>query len=154
MQRLRVRSLNVAVNSSWVVPYSPKLLHMFQCHFNVELCLSRVRSIKYLFKYVCKGHYRVSMEIVKEKIKIDEISKYHDARYVSASEACCRQGYEFVRNNPTVVLPEFHLKEQQMMYFQGRDRDNDISKAVKETKLTAWFEANNIVADSNSIKYE
>ena len=42
------------INKSWVVPYSPQLLIMFQCYFNVEICMSKVGSIKYLFKYVCK----------------------------------------------------------------------------------------------------
>ncbi len=43
-------------------PYSPKLLRIFQCHMNVEVCVSRVSFIKYLFKYVCKGSERVSVQ--------------------------------------------------------------------------------------------
>ncbi len=54
---------NQVVDNSWVVPYSPKLLRLFQCHMNVELCVSRVGKIKYLFKYVCKGCDRITMSI-------------------------------------------------------------------------------------------
>ena len=44
----------VVVDNSWVVPHSPLLLRSFACHLNVELCVSCVRSMKYLFKYVFK----------------------------------------------------------------------------------------------------
>lgn len=39
---------DVTIDNSWFMPYSPKLLRMFQCHFNVKLCMSNVGSIKYL----------------------------------------------------------------------------------------------------------
>ena len=42
-------------DNSWVVPHSPDLLRKFRTHMNVELCISRVGSIKCLFKYVCNG---------------------------------------------------------------------------------------------------
>ena len=66
---------------------------------NVELCISRVGSIKYLFKYVCKSSDRVTVEMVRapkygqhESIAkgvptMDEIRHYKDTRYVSASQA-------------------------------------------------------------------
>ncbi len=38
------------VDNSWVVAYNPKLMRIFHCHMNVELCVSRVGGIKYLFK--------------------------------------------------------------------------------------------------------
>jgi hypothetical protein len=46
------------INNSWVVPYNPYLLLKYQAHINVEICSSIV-SIKYLYKYVYKGHDRV-----------------------------------------------------------------------------------------------
>ncbi len=50
-------------DNSWAVPYSPDLLRKFRAHINVELCNSKVGSIKYLFNYVCKGSDRVTVEI-------------------------------------------------------------------------------------------
>ncbi len=40
------------VDNYWDVAYKPKLMRMFHCHMNVELCASRVGGIKYLFKYI------------------------------------------------------------------------------------------------------
>ena len=45
----------MATEDSWIVPYSPDLLRRFRTHMNVEHCISRVGSIKYLLKYDCKG---------------------------------------------------------------------------------------------------
>ena len=87
------------LNNSWVVPHLSDLLRKFRTHMNVELCISGVGSIKYLFKYVCKGSDRATVEIVgrypdqqsgndSEGVPtIDEIRQYQDARYISASEA-------------------------------------------------------------------
>jgi hypothetical protein len=38
-----------------VVPYNPYLSLLFNCHINVEVYTS-VAAIKYLHKYVYKGH--------------------------------------------------------------------------------------------------
>ena len=54
------------LENSWVVPHSPMLLRMFAGYINVELCVPRVGGIKYIFKYVCKGSHRVTMEIIAE----------------------------------------------------------------------------------------
>jgi hypothetical protein len=40
-----------------VVPYNPYLSLFFNCHINVEVCTS-VAAVKYLYKYVYKGHDR------------------------------------------------------------------------------------------------
>ena len=34
----------MAIDNSWVVPYSPDLLQKFRTHKNSELCISRVRK--------------------------------------------------------------------------------------------------------------
>jgi hypothetical protein len=49
---LQVRRIKL---DNWVVPYNPWLLLKFGSHINVEIC-SSVKSIKYIFKYVFKGH--------------------------------------------------------------------------------------------------
>jgi hypothetical protein len=54
---------------------------------------SSIIAVKYLFKYVYKGHDRATVEIKKNaqgQEQVDEIRLYLDARYVSASEATWR----------------------------------------------------------------
>ena len=83
---------SLEVDNSWVVPFSAILIRIFNCHINVELCISRVGSVKYLFKYFCKGKNHATVDLVSEDAanpnqKLKEIKNYVDARYVSASEA-------------------------------------------------------------------
>ena len=90
-----------------VVPYNPFLCTKYNAHINVEICNS-VQAVKYLYKYVYKGHDKVMAEFKnaeKEKNiddflttapnarkinKHDEIETYINARYISASEAVWR----------------------------------------------------------------
>ncbi|CDF40018.1 unnamed protein product [Chondrus crispus] len=85
--RIGRRQQSVVVDNSWFVPHSPLLLRSFALHLNVELCVSRVGGIRYLFKYVCKGQDRVTMEITAKNECYDEISNFQDARYVEQEAA-------------------------------------------------------------------
>ncbi len=107
------------VDDSRVVAYNPKFMRMFQCHMNVELCVSRVGGIKYLFMYICKGSDRVNMEIVEETGRYNEIEQFQDARYVSASEAAWRiLAFEIVDNNPPVYRLEVHREGHHTVRFR------------------------------------
>ncbi|UYV81362.1 hypothetical protein LAZ67_20000935 [Cordylochernes scorpioides] len=73
------------VDNRWVVPYNPYLLVRFIAHINVEVCAS-VKSVKYLFKYVYKGHDRAEVEVSVGELDMesrahDEIKTFLDARY-------------------------------------------------------------------------
>src|SRR2546421_6699719 len=46
----------------WVVPYNPYLLLKYNSHVDVEVC-STICAIKYLYKYVYKGHDRIMFEL-------------------------------------------------------------------------------------------
>ena len=50
------------IDNRWIVPYNPYLYQKYNCHINVEIC-SSIRSVKYLYKYVYKGHDRVMISI-------------------------------------------------------------------------------------------
>ncbi|UYV70293.1 hypothetical protein LAZ67_7002421 [Cordylochernes scorpioides] len=72
------------VDNRWVVPYNPYLLVRFNAHINVEVCAS-VKSVKYLFKYVYKGHDRAEVEVSVGELDMesrahDEIKNFLDAR--------------------------------------------------------------------------
>jgi hypothetical protein len=77
-----------------VVPHNVYLSTKYDVHINIEVC-NNIRAIKYLFKYVYKGHDRATVEIPRQNdnategnvVKADEIKKYLDCCYVSASEA-------------------------------------------------------------------
>ena len=49
---VRDNQVSQEIDNRWVVPYDKYLLRSFNCHCNVELCMS-IRSIKYVLKYVC-----------------------------------------------------------------------------------------------------
>ncbi|CDF33944.1 ATP dependant DNA helicase PIF1 [Chondrus crispus] len=148
------RQKSVVVDNSWVVPHSPLLLRSFACHLNVELCVSRVGGIKYLFKYVCKGRDPVTMEITAKKECYDEISNFQDARYVSASEAAWRLfSFDIVDRNPPVVRLSVHLPNHHTFYFEeGREQEAALRPA-SGTKLTQWFKANEKYPSARHIRY-
>ena len=82
------------LDNQWVVPYNPYLLRLFNCHINVEACRS-IKSMKYLFKYIYKGHERASVAMREsakedENGNIDEIKQYRDARWVTPLETLFR----------------------------------------------------------------
>lgn len=62
-----------------VVPYNPYLLHKYNCHINVEVTVF-MYVVKYLFKYVCKGHDLASYAFTGTSIIEDEISNYQCGR--------------------------------------------------------------------------
>lgn len=45
--------IHVRATNQHVVPYSPWLLYMFDCHLNIEIC-STVKMCKYIYKYAFK----------------------------------------------------------------------------------------------------
>lgn len=77
---------NVWVDNRWIVPYSPILSAKYDCHINVE-CAFSVGAVKYIHKYIFKGHDLATMEI---HARDDEIQQFLDGRYIGPSEAAWR----------------------------------------------------------------
>jgi len=79
-------------DNRFVVPYNRALLLKYNAHINIVWC-NQTRSIKYLFKYVNKGHVRVTANFYGSGNEdsttacLDEIKMYYDCRYLSAYEA-------------------------------------------------------------------
>src|ERR1700737_244345 len=77
-----------------VVPFNPYLSAKFNCHINVKVATT-VTAVKYLFKYVYKGHDRAVYQMVNDGADdqhqlINEIDEFLDGRYVSAPECVYR----------------------------------------------------------------
>ena len=108
---------------------------------SVEFCAS-VQSVKYLHKYIYKGHDRASLVVEDE----DEIAMFIDGRYISTSEATWRIfGFDLHNNSPSVIRLQVHLPEEQSMVFNSQAEREDLEMLAEEggtTTLTAWLEAN------------
>ncbi|PWZ26234.1 ATP-dependent DNA helicase PIF1 [Zea mays] len=111
------------LDNRWVVPYNPYLLRLFNCHINVEACGS-IKAVKYLFKYIYKGHdraYVVMRDASKTDDDVDEIKQYRDARWVTPPEALWRiYGFELSQNSPPVMQLQLHLPNMHMVAFHDR----------------------------------
>ncbi len=89
----------------------------FNCHINVEV-YTFVAVVKYLYKYVHKGHDHAHVDVVApdgtapaEPRMRDEIKIYQDVWYVSTSKAShCMYGFDLHKEHPNVVQLAVHLK--------------------------------------------
>ena len=125
---------NVELDNRWVVPYNPWLSKKYNAHINVEVCMT-VRAVKYLYKYIYKGHDCASIEI-NERIDHDEIKTFLDARYVSAPEALWRLfEYDMHDQSHHVERLPVHLPEYQTVFFQAGQEQQALEQAnVKDMR--------------------
>ena len=121
--------------------------------FNVEACMS-VKSVKYLYKYVYKGHDCARIEF-NEIYNHDEIKVFVDVRYVSATEAAWRL-FEFRRHQQshTIIRLPVHLPGRRNIYFQSGEEEQAAAKATEmDTQLTAWLKLNQCSPEANKYLY-
>ncbi len=121
----------VELDNRWVVPHSVYLLTKYNVHINVKVC-NNIHAVKYMFKYVYKGHDHVTIEISCQNdnategnvVEADEIKIYLNCRYVSALEAEWHIfKFDMHERFPAVEHLQYHLPNQQMVLF---DNDNDV----------------------------
>ena len=100
--------------------YNLYLLHLINCHINVEACGS-IMTVKYLFKYIYKGYGRASMA-VREADKedsdenIEEIKQHRDARWVTPLEALWRiYNFNLSDRYPIVLSLQLHILDMHMV---------------------------------------
>ncbi|XP_045831339.1 uncharacterized protein LOC123922684 [Trifolium pratense] len=110
-------------DNRFVVPYNRRLLLKYNAHINVEWC-NQSRSIKYIFKYVNKGHDRVTAGFYRDANPrdntqvVDEIKKYYDCRYLSACEAVWRIFvFDVNYREPSVERLSFHRENEQPIVY-------------------------------------
>ena len=59
-----IQGEQITIDNRWVVPHSPYLCRVFNCHINLELCTS-IKSIKYVLKYVHKGCDMACLPVIR-----------------------------------------------------------------------------------------
>uniref|UniRef100_A0A914DCA3 ATP-dependent DNA helicase n=1 Tax=Acrobeloides nanus TaxID=290746 RepID=A0A914DCA3_9BILA len=135
------------IDNRWVVPYSPYLSLKYDAHINVEICAS-VKSVKYMYKYVYKGHDAARMVIQVtggEELVHDEIKTYVDMRYITSHEAFWRIfELDLDDKSHSITRLQVHLPEMHEVYYTASDNIGErLDKAATQnTTLTAWFELN------------
>ncbi|XP_074313714.1 uncharacterized protein LOC141648904 [Silene latifolia] len=146
------------LDNRWVVPYNPFLLARFDCHLNVEVC-STIKAVKYLYKYVYKGHDRISIALTDTNNveAIDEISSYQAARWISPPEAVWRI-FRFSLNevHPNVVTLQVHLPNIQTVVFRPLEQvENFIDDEYRTTTmLTSFFHRNTYDIYARTLTYQ
>ena len=73
------------IDNRWVVPYNAYCSLCYECHINVEICVSAMVT-KYLYKYVTKGPDKAMVATTVDGVR-DKISEYEDLRSVGSGEA-------------------------------------------------------------------
>lgn len=127
-------------DNSWVVPYNAYLLLKYNCHINVEVCAS-IQSVKYLFKYVYKGHDCANVEIKVDKH--DEPAKHVDSRYASAPKAIWRIfAFPMHMQTHAIIRLAVHMPGQQSIFFDSENMEDLVQRLNKNSTLMAWFKLN------------
>ena len=125
----------VTVDNRWVVPYNKQLLLYLKGHTNVELC-SSVEAIKYVIKYIAKGH-----DMAVFSLEQDEIKQYQTARYLGPVEACWRIfAFKMHDRYPFVERLAVHLENQQQVYFNLENIEQRAATPAPRTSLTSFFD--------------
>ncbi|KAJ4772848.1 hypothetical protein LUZ62_057105 [Rhynchospora pubera] len=141
-----------------VVPHNVKMLLRYDAHINIERCHTS-STVKYLFKYLTKGHDRAvvvvqsasaaastsSHQLEAAQAALDEIGQYLDCRYLTPPEAIWRIfSFDIHYSYPSVERLPVHLPSQNNVIFSDFQELDEIasSDSFSATKLMAWFELN------------
>jgi len=102
------------ITNADIVPYNPYLLQKYETHLNVEVC-NTVDSVKYIYKYVLKGivHDQAQATAGDVDLRLDEIHRYQNYRYLSSDEAVWRMlSFCMGKMYPAVCGLQVHLPGQ------------------------------------------
>jgi len=135
------------VDNRYVVPYCPTLSIIFNCHINVEV-VSSIKSVKYLYKYIYKGHdaAAITIESITNNITIDhdEIRNFIETRYVGPVEACWRILEKKLQDKShTIVRLPIHLPNEQNVIIENESIEEAMTGALNQvTMLIDYFSLN------------
>ncbi|XP_044585994.1 uncharacterized protein LOC123266031 [Cotesia glomerata] len=166
---------NHVFDNRHVVPYNPTLLQTFNCHINVEI-VSSVRAVKYLYKYVFKGHDKAAITIngtlpnTTGETNVNdhhpsrngndsnindhnEIRNFVDARYVGPVEAVWRIVSKNLQDKShSITRLPVHLPNQHSITINDDCDDIELQEALqKQSMLIDYFKLN--VHDPNAWQY-
>ncbi|XP_066384734.1 uncharacterized protein [Miscanthus floridulus] len=139
----------------------PELVaRVYNCHINVEACAS-IKAVKYLFKYVYKGHDQASFSVNADQNDrndgvINEIQQYRNARYISPPEAVYRIfGFPMFGIYPSVLQLQLHLPNMQSVTYNDDENLEDVVSrpASNRTTLTEYFSKNREERATRKILY-
>ncbi|KAG7980703.1 hypothetical protein I3843_05G196400 [Carya illinoinensis] len=145
------------LDNRWVVPYNPYLVSKYNCHINVEICCT-VKAVKYLYKYIYKGHDRVAFNIISKENnqQIDEIEQFQSGRWITPPEAMWRiYGFTLNEMYPSVYSLHLHLEDQHLVSFRAHEDLNNVlnSYTSKKSMLTEFFYRNQIDENARKLLY-
>ncbi|KAL9156089.1 hypothetical protein ABFS82_09G049500 [Erythranthe guttata] len=152
---------NTILDNGFVVPYNRTLLSKYRAHINIVLC-NQSKSIKYLFKYVNKGHDRVTTTFFQPpsmdaaSVVRDEIKMYYDCRYLSTCEAMWRiLAFDIHYRDPHVTRLSFYLSDNQPLIFNENQPLKSVLECptAKQTMFLAWSEANKKYPPARELRY-
>jgi hypothetical protein len=96
--------MNSKLDNRWVIPFNSSLLMLYNCHINIEIC-SSIKVVKYLYKYIYNApdgaSYLVDKSDNGDKVVIDEIKRFRDARYVTPKVAYWLYGFSLCKMYPS-----------------------------------------------------
>ncbi|KAL7132065.1 hypothetical protein ABFS83_12G046200 [Erythranthe nasuta] len=132
----------------------------YKAHINVESC-NRLRSIKYLFKYVNKGNDRVTVSFYQDSANNnpqhqDEMKVYYDCRYISPCEAVWRIfSFDVYYKEPVVERLPIHLRNEQVVVFADDEPIESIldRRYIHQLKFVAWMLPNKRYPEAKSLTY-
>ena len=104
----------------------------YDCHINVEVCTS-LKAIKYIYKYIYKGHDHATVGVFED---IDKILEHIGSHYIGPSEAFWHiTEFPMHEEKPSVYCLPVHPPDQQTIYFNNDDdlgevMDDDATKRL------------------------
>jgi hypothetical protein len=133
---------------------------LYNCHINVEAC-SSIKAVKYLFKYIYKGHDRASFSVDPAADTdggvINEIKQYRDARFVGPPESIHRIcAFPMYGVSPSVLQLQLHLENMQSVTFNEGDNLEDVISrdSSSNTMLTQYFKMNKVDPYARNFLYK
>ena len=112
----------------------------------MEICMSSAQAVKYVFKYVFKGHDLANVRIrspLGPRDSRDEIDEYVQGRYVSSTEAYWKIAIgHIVKIWPSVERLPLHLPGQQRVLYRLQWRMKTLSMRMSipmyQSHWIAW----------------
>jgi hypothetical protein len=115
--------------------------------------------VKYLFKYIYKGHDRASfvIEAMGDGAVVNEIREYRDARFISPPEAIWRiYSFNLSEMCPSVIQLQVHLPNMHHVCYQDYENLQDVvgKGLASRTMLTEYFRMNSIDSYARNFLYK